>query len=327
MTICALYTGRVAGQFAKPRSNLYETIHNITLPSYRGDIINDIKFDMQSRTPDPDRMHRAYMQSQECMHMLHSIQTSDDGSLYTIHKRNVEFMNVLPEDSAIRKLYREVDERIHKHALSSPLPYPSPSSSPYLYPSLSPCPNPPLPFYTAHECLHLPYESSLTRTHNNNIFASSAHMVWVGERTRSTHGAHIHYVQGLSNPIGIKISQHITPDELRALLDKVNPHNIPGKVTCIVRMGAKHIRTHLPPLIHALRHAQKKVIWMTDPAHGNTVSTKSGMKTRYLEDMMREVEGFVDVCEEGGVHVGGMHLELSGTPGVAECVGGGVGAG
>eukprot|EP01031_Cornospumella_fuschlensis_P029998 gene29998-36233_t len=298
--------GRIAGQFAKPRSSLYEVIQNSTLPSYRGDIINDSKFDARARAPDPDRLYKAYSQSQECIRMLDSIQASDDGRIDFIHRRNVEFLEKLPDSLESRKMYMLAYAQMQQ-AKSSPLPH--------------------LPLFTAHESLHLPYESALVRSHNNQFYASSAHMVWVGERTRNVDGAHIYHVQGLLNPIGVKISQHISPEELRALLDKINPLNLPGKVTCIVRMGAKHIRSHLPRLIAAVQRGNKQVIWMTDPAHGNTVTTKQGVKTRHMTEMLREVEGFVDVCRQLGAHVGGLHLELTATPGVAECVGGEVGDG
>ncbi|MFT4047993.1 MAG: 3-deoxy-7-phosphoheptulonate synthase class II [Solimonas sp.] len=248
--------GRIAGQFAKPRSSPLERVGDVELPSYRGDIINGAVFDAASRRADPRRMLRAYEQSAATLKLLRA-------------------MPVAPR------------------------------------------------LYTSHEALLLPYEAALTRrdARTGEWYAGSAHMVWIGDRTRQLDGAHVEFCRGIVNPLGVKCGPSLQPDELRRLLDRLDPRHEPGRITLIVRLGDRSVADGLPPLIRAVRDAGRPVIWSCDPMHGNTETTRAGRKTRPLRRIVDEVRAFYAVHRAAGTHAGGLHLEMTGKD-VTECTGG-----
>eukprot|EP00594_Rhizosolenia_setigera_P011512 CAMPEP_0178956164 /NCGR_PEP_ID=MMETSP0789-20121207/10062_1 /TAXON_ID=3005 /ORGANISM="Rhizosolenia setigera, Strain CCMP 1694" /LENGTH=510 /DNA_ID=CAMNT_0020637983 /DNA_START=44 /DNA_END=1576 /DNA_ORIENTATION=- len=301
--------GRMAGQFAKPRSEPDETIDGVTHPSYRGDIINNEEFNADARRNKPYNMVQAYHQSAQTLNILRAFSTGGYADISRLHAWNLDFVEQTNEGSRFRKFATKVDESLRfMKAIGVDT-----SSSTFQQTD----------FFTAHECLLLPYEEALTRKDSisGKWYDCSAHMLWVGERTREVDGAHLEFTRGINNPLGVKISDKCTPDELIKICETMNPQNIPGKLTIVVRMGAEKLRTNLPGLIRAVQREGKSVLWISDPVHGNTRKTEEGYKTRDFDKIRAELRAFFDVHDEMGSHPGGVHLEMTGED-VTECVGG-----
>jgi len=301
--------GRMAGQFAKPRSEPDEVRGDISLPSYRGDIINREDFTPEARRNNPYNMVAAYHQSAQTLNILRAFSTGGYADISRLHAWNLDFVEQTEEGSRYRKFATKVDESLRFMKACGV----NTASADFTKTD----------FFTAHECLLLPYEQALTRQDSTTgrWYDCSAHMLWVGERTRQLEGAHLEFVRGIGNPLGIKISDKCTPDELIRLLDTMNPNNIPGRLTIIVRMGADKLRKNLPGLIRAVQREGKSVLWISDPVHGNTRKTEGGYKTRDFDKIRDELRAFFDVHDEMGSHPGGVHLEMTGED-VTECVGG-----
>lgn len=303
--------GRMAGQFAKPRSEPDEVIDGVALPSYRGDIINGEEFTPEARTHNPNRMLDAYHQSAQTLNILRGFSSGGYSDINRLHAWNLDFVENMPAASKYREIASKVDDSLR---FMKAIGVDTRSNA------FTTC-----KFYTAHECLLLPYEEALTRQDSitNRYYDCSSHMLWIGERTRQLDHAHVEFTSGLGNPIGIKVSDKAVPGDLIALLDKINPDNIPGKVAVIVRMGAKGVRAKLPELIRAVQREGRQVLWISDPVHGNTIKTSNGIKTRPFEAIRDELRAFFDVHEDCGTHPGGVHLEMTGAD-VTECIGGSV---
>ena len=304
--------GRMAGQFAKPRSEPDEVIDGVALPSYRGDIINAEEFTVEARTHNPTRMLEAYHQSSQTLNILRAFSMGGYADISRLHAWNLDFVRQSQAGGKYQKMAEKIDESLRfMKAIGVDITSPTFTQS---------------NFYTAHECLLLPYEQALTRQDSitDRFFGCSSHMLWVGERTRQLDHAHVHFVSGIGNPIGVKISDKCTPEELISIIDAINPDNIPGRVTIIVRMGAKLLREKLPVLIRAVQREGRTVLWCSDPVHGNTIKTEDGIKTRPFDYIRDELIAFFDVHQEMGTHPGGVHLEMTGED-VTECTGGSVG--
>ncbi|CAI8591394.1 unnamed protein product [Vicia faba] len=301
--------GRMAGQFAKPRSDSFEEKNGVKLPSYRGDNVNGDAFDAVSRTPDPQRMVRAYCQSVATLNLLRAFATGGYAAMQRVNQWNLDFMEQSQQGDRYRELAHRVDEALGFMScagLTADHPIMTTTE-----------------FWTSHECLLLPYEQALTREDSTSGFHydCSAHMLWVGERTRQLDGAHVEFLRGVANPLGIKASDKMDPNELVKLIDIMNPKNKPGRITVIVRMGAENMRVKLPHLIRAVRGAGQIVTWVSDPMHGNTIKAPSGLKTRSFDSIRAELRAFFDVHDQEGSFPGGVHLEMTGQN-VTECVGG-----
>lgn len=301
--------GRMAGQFAKPRSEDFEVKDGVKLPSYRGDNINGDEFNEKSRIPNPDRMLRAYSQAAATLNLLRSFATGGYAAMQRVTHWNLDFTSHSEQGSRYRELANRVDEALgFMSAVGLTADHPLMTST---------------DFWTSHECLLLPFEQALTRLDSTTglWYDCSAHMLWVGERTRQLQGAHLEFLRGVANPLGIKVSDKMDPAELVKVCELLNPENKPGRVTVIVRMGAEKLRVKLPFLIRAVRQAGIIVTWVSDPMHGNTIKVPSGLKTRPFDAILAEVKAFFDVHEEEGSHPGGVHLEMTGQN-VTECIGG-----
>ncbi|XP_072963866.1 phospho-2-dehydro-3-deoxyheptonate aldolase 1, chloroplastic-like [Typha angustifolia] len=301
--------GRMAGQFAKPRSSSLETKDGVTLPSYQGDNINSDVFDEKARDPDPDRLLRAYSQSAGTLNLLRAFATGGYASIQRVTQWNLDFVEHSEQGDRYMELAQRVDEAIgFMVAAGLTADHPIMTTT---------------EFWTSHECLHLPYEQSLTREDSTSgqCYDCSAHMLWVGERTRQLDGAHIEFLRGVANPLGVKVSDKLDPAELVKLCEILNPHNRPGRLTLITRMGAENMRVKLPHLIRAVRQAGLLVTWVCDPMHGNTMNAPCGLKTRSFDAIRSELRAFFDVHEQEGSHPGGVHLEMTGQN-VTECIGG-----
>ncbi|KAG7357108.1 3-deoxy-7-phosphoheptulonate synthase [Nitzschia inconspicua] len=301
--------GRMAGQFAKPRSEPDEERDGVTLPSYRGDIINSEEFTEEARRHNPWNMVEAYHQSAQTLNILRAFSTGGYADISRLHAWNLDFVEQTDEGSRYRTFATKVDESLRfMKAIGVD------TSSPAFTKT---------DFFTAHECLLLPYEQALTRLDSTTgkWYDCSSHMLWVGERTRQLDGAHLEFCRGINNPLGVKISDKCTPEELIQIIDTMNPQNIPGRLTIIVRMGAEKLRKNLPGLIRAVQREGKSVLWISDPVHGNTRKTKNGYKTRDFDNIRAELRAFFDVHDEMGSHPGGVHLEMTGED-VTECIGG-----
>lgn len=301
--------GRIAGQFAKPRSSPVEEIGGVELPSYRGDIINGMGFTPEERVPDPQRLMKAYHQSAATLNLLRAFAGGGYADLYNIHRWTLGFA-----DNGAGAAYRELADKITE-ALAF---MEAVGVTPETHPDLSR-----VEVFTSHEALLLNLESALTRLDGNTgeWFDTSAHMLWIGERTRQLDGAHIEFMKGISNPIGVKCGPTVTPDDILPLIDALNPNNIPGRLTLIGRFGHDKVGDRLPALMRAVKAEGKRVIWSIDPMHGNTLKAANGYKTRPFDRVMGEVRSFIDVAEAEGVHPGGVHLEMTGQN-VTECLGG-----
>jgi 3-deoxy-7-phosphoheptulonate synthase len=301
--------GRMAGQFAKPRSDPYEERDGVKLPSYKGDNINGDTFDEKSRVPDPHRLIRAYCQSASTLNLLRAFATGGYAAMQRVTQWNLDFVEHSEQGDRYQELAHRVDEALgFMEAAGLTMDHPLMSTT---------------DFWTSHECLLLPYEQALTRKDSTSglYYGCSAHMLWVGERTRQLDGAHVEFLRGVANPLGIKVSQKMDPNELTKLVDILNPSNKPGRVTVIVRMGAENMRVKLPHLIRAVRRAGQIVTWVCDPMHGNTIKAPCGLKTRPFDAILAEVRAFFDVHEHEGSNPGGIHLEMTGQN-VTECIGG-----
>lgn len=302
--------GRMAGQFAKPRSSPTETIDGVTLPSYQGDNINrEHPFTEEARQADPQRMVQAYDQCAQTLNILRAFSSGGYANLNRLHQWTLEFVEQTPAGSRYRKLANKVDETLRfMNAVGINLDGPELSS---------------VDFFTAHECLLLPYEEAMTRKDSTSgkFYDTSAHLLWVGERTRQPGFAHFEFVRGLENPLGVKISDKASPEDVLEILDTFNPKNIPGRVTLITRMTAEGIRESLPPILKAVKESGKHALWVCDPVHGNGFQAENGFKTRSFDAIRDEIEAFFDVHREMGTHPGGIHLEMTGKD-VTECLGG-----
>ena len=304
--------GRVAGQFAKPRSSPVEAVEGIELPSYRGDMINAMPFTEKDRVPDPKRLLRVYEQSAATLNLLRAFAQGGLADLTKVHSWVNEFIAGTPQADRFQELAGRIEESLNFMRACGITPE---TARPLAETD----------FYTSHESLLLNYEESLTRrdtiTDEKDWYATSAHMIWIGDRTRQPDGAHVEYMRGIANPIGLKCGPSLDPDELVRLIETLNPDNTPGRLTLIARMGADKVRSGLPPLLKAVKASGAKVVWCCDPMHGNTVKASSGYKTRRVGDVMAEVRGFFDAHDEVGTYPGGVHFEMTGQN-VTECVGG-----
>jgi 3-deoxy-7-phosphoheptulonate synthase len=306
--------GRIAGQFAKPRSADTETIEGVTLPSYRGDIINDIAFTPEARVPDPQRLLLAYRQSAATLNLLRAFASGGYADLTRVHEWTMGFMKDSHAYPRFEELAQKIDDAIDfMRALGL-----TGENTPSLRETK---------FYTSHEALLLGYEEALTRRDSitGEYYATSGHMLWIGDRTRQPDGAHVEYFTGIRNPIGIKCGPSLAADDLLQLLDRLNPDNVPGRVTLISRFGSDKVEEHLPRLVEAVKRSGQTVVWCCDPMHGNTVKASSGYKTRPFERVLSEVKSFFDVHRGLGTYAGGIHIEMTGDD-VTECTGGGVAA-
>ncbi len=302
--------GRIAGQFAKPRSSPNETIEALELPSFRGHSVNDLAFDERSRRADPTRLIRAYHQSASTLNLIRAFTKGGFADLNQIHMWNQEFVAASRQGQRYEALARQIDRALRfMGACGVDL-----STDSNLHE---------VDFYTSHEALILGYEEALTRRDSlsGDWYDCSAHLLWVGERTRQPDGGHLEFLSGIANPVACKIGPRATTTEVLSLCDKLNPDNEAGRLTFISRMGADEIEGALPPLVRAVRDGGRAVTWICDPMHGNTFSTPSGYKTRRFDDILREIKGFFGVHEGEGTVPGGVHLELTHET-VTECLGG-----
>eukprot|EP00210_Caulerpa_lentillifera_P008911 g8502.t1 len=301
--------GRMAGQFAKPRTAPMEERDGVKLPSYRGDIINSAEFTEAARVPDPNRLIKAYNQSAATLNLLRGFSSGGYASLDRVAAWDLDFMHNSKESKHYLDLAHRVTEAIvFMEACGVDRNLPTIRET---------------EFYTGHECLLLEYEQAMTRMDSttNLWYDCSGHFLWIGERTRQLDGAHLAFIQGVANPLGVKISDKITPSDLVTLVSILNPSNAPGRCSLVVRMGAGKLKEKLPPLIEAVRDAGQIVTWISDPMHGNTESC-NGYKTRRFDKIQDEIEAFFDVHEKVGSFPGGIHLEMTGEN-VTECIGGG----
>ncbi len=303
--------GRIAGQFAKPRSDMYEERDGVRLEAFRGHIINDEAFTPEARRPNPDRLLAAYNQSVATLNLLRAFTTGGFASLTRVHAWNQEFVTNSPEGKRYELLADDINRALtfmrscgidlaDDHALQG------------------------VDFYTSHEALILPYEQALTRQDSlsGDYYDCSAHMLWIGDRTRQLDGAHVEFLRGVANPIGLKVGPSTTVEGLRALVAALNPDNEPGRLTLISRMGRDKVSDLLPPLVEALREDGAAVLWSCDPMHGNTFKASGGQKTRRFDDILSEVAQYFAVHQSLGTWPGGLHVELTGDD-VTECLGGG----
>ena len=302
--------GRIAGQFAKPRSAPLEKQGEIELPSYRGDIINNIEFVEDLRIPDPERQIMAYRQSASTLNLLRAFAQGGYANLDHVHKWNMGFV----KESKQGEQYEQVASRISETLDFMDAVGINSNTTPELRS---------VDFYTSHESLLLGYEECLTRVDSTSgdWYDTSAHMLWIGDRTRQPDGAHIEFVRGIKNPIGMKCGPSLDSDELLKLIDLINPSNEEGRLTLITRYGADNLDDHLPKLIRAVEKEGKKVVWSCDPMHGNTIKASNGYKTRPLDSILTEVKQFIDIHESEGTYAGGVHIEMTGQN-VTECLGG-----
>jgi len=300
--------GRIAGQYAKPRSSITETRDGVTLPAYRGDAVNGLEFTPEARTPDPWRLLRTYYSSSATLNLARAFATGGYADLRQVHAWNQDFVAGSPSGERYERLANEIDRALNfMHACGV---------DPEEFHTVE--------LYASHEALILEYERALTRIDSRTglPYDTSAHMLWVGERTRDLGGAHVEFASMIRNPIGVKLGPTTTPEVALALVDKLDPDREPGRLTFISRMGAGRVREALPPLVEKVTASGAEVAWVCDPMHGNTFEAPSGHKTRRFDDVLDEVRGYFDVHRELGTHPGGIHVELTGDD-VTECIGGG----
>ncbi len=318
MTVALMYgagkpvvkVGRIAGQFSKPRSDAMETVEGKSLPSYRGDMVNGIEFEESAREPDPKRLVKSYEQSAETLNYLRSLAKGGYASLRNVNKWNQEFAS----ESAQGKLFKDLVARINEslsfmEAFGLDL-----ENMGEIHEA---------EFFTSHEGLLLNYEESLTKLDedSNEFYDCSAHMLWIGDRTRDLNEAHIEFMRGIANPIGMKVGPSMKEDDLIKLIDKLNPSNEAGKLTLISRMGAEKVESLLPSLVRLVKTEGRNVIWSCDPMHGNTIKSPNGYKTRPFNQILSEVRSVFDIHKSEGTYAGGIHIEMTGQD-VTECVGG-----
>jgi len=302
--------GRIAGQFAKPRSSPTEMVDGVELASFRGHIVNDPAPSLEARTPDPQRMVAAYHQSASTLNLLRAFTKGGFADLNQVHAWNQQYVASSAEGARYEALARDIDRALRFMAACGL----TTESVPHLHE---------VDFYTSHEALILGYEEALTRQDSltGDWYDCSAHMLWIGERTRALDGAHIEFFRGIHNPIGCKVGPSMTPDEVVALCEALNPDRIPGRLTLITRMGADKVRDVLPPILAAVRDAGHPVVWTCDPMHGNTFTSQGGRKTRHFDAILEEIRGFFDAHHASGTWPGGVHVELT-SDDVTECMGG-----
>jgi len=282
----------------------------VTLPSYRGDNINGMEFTLDQRLPDPQRLLKAYHQSSATLNLLRAFANGGYADLYNIHKWTLGFVSGSPQGERYKALSEKISETL---SFMSAI-----GITPDRHPEIRQ-----VDFFTSHEALLLNYEQAMTRidSTSGDWYDTSAHMVWIGERTRQLDGAHVNFVQGIKNPIGVKCGPTLEPDDLLRLIDALNPEAIPGRLTLIGRFGSDKIAERLPRLMAATKRHGAPVVWSIDPMHGNVVKAANGYKTRPFDRILGEVRSFVDIAGAEGVHPGGMHLEMTGQN-VTECTGG-----
>ncbi|MFH5168193.1 class II 3-deoxy-7-phosphoheptulonate synthase [Campylobacter jejuni] len=301
--------GRIAGQFAKPRSSDFEELDGISLPSYRGDIINGFEFSEQARIPDPHRMLEAYYQSATTLNLLRGFAKGGLADLHEVHRWNLGFL----KKSELHKQYTDISEKISQALAFMEACGINTSNTPSLRE---------VSVYTSHEALLLPYEEALTRVDSlsGEIYDCSAHMLWIGERTRALDEAHVHFLSGVKNPLGVKIGPSASADDIIALANVLNPNNEEGRLNIIIRMGADKIINNLPKIFSKLKSEGLNLVYSIDPMHGNTVKA-GNFKTREFDKIMQEVRSFFEIATSEGVYPGGVHLEMTGKD-VTECTGG-----
>jgi 3-deoxy-7-phosphoheptulonate synthase len=302
--------GRMAGQFAKPRSSSVEKIGDVELPSYRGDNVNGFEFTAESRLPDPERMVQAYNQSAATLNLLRAFAQGGYADLHEVNRWNLDFVRNSPASERYHDLAARLDETLNFMAACGLTSATTPQIAE-------------TDFFTSHEALLLQYEEALTRVDSTSgdWYDCSAHMLWIGDRTRQPDGAHVEFLRGVKNPIGMKVGPSLKPDELIRLLDQLNPENEPGRLTLISRMGADKVESALPALLRAVKREGRAVVWSCDPMHGNTIKSSSGYKTRPFDRILAEVRGFFAAHMAEGTYAGGVHVEMTGKD-VTECTGG-----
>ena len=303
--------GRIAGQFAKPRSSDTETIDGVELPSFRGHIVNDVGFTAEERASDPERLLTAYHRATATLNLLRAFTKGGFADLSRVHQWNREFVATSPAGQRYAAIAEEIERAVQFMSACG-------INSETLTDLRQ------VDFYTSHEALLLDYEEALTRRDSltGDWVDCSAHMLWIGERTRQLDGAHVEFLRGVANPLGCKIGPTATAEEVIALCEALNPERIPGRLTLVTRMGATKVVDGLPPLLTAVKESGHPVVWTCDPMHGNTFTADDGRKTRHFEDVLAEVSGFFAAHRFAGTHPGGVHLELTGDD-VTECLGGG----
>ena len=305
-----LKVGRIAGQFAKPRSSPTEMVGDLELPSFRGHIVNDDAPTLEARIPDPRRLVAAYHQSASTLNLVRAFTKGGFADLSQVHVWNQQFVASSAEGRRYEAIAAEIDRAMRfMKACGIDL-----EAEARLHQ---------VDFYTSHEALLLGYEESLTRKDSltGDWYDCSAHMLWIGERTRQLDGAHVHFLSGVRNPIGVKLGPTTTPQDAVALCELLNPERVPGRLTLISRMGAAKVGAHLPAIVEAVTADEHPVVWACDPMHGNTVTSTGGRKTRHFDDVLAEIQGFFAVCRAVQVWPGGVHIELTGDD-VTECLGG-----
>ena len=302
--------GRMAGQFAKPRSADTETMDGVELPSYRGDIINGIEFDATARVPDPERQISAYRQAASTLNLLRAFAKGGYADLTEVHRWNQGFIAESPQGARYEAMANQINEAMDFMAACGITSLTAPQMGM-------------VDFYTSHEALLLGFEQALTRLDSTSgeYYDTSAHMLWIGDRTRQPDGAHVEFLSGVKNPLGLKCGPSLEPDELITLLDKLNPENEAGRITLIARFGHENVEAHLPALVRKVTAEGRKVVWSCDPMHGNTIKASNGYKTRPADRILTEVQRFMAVHQAEGTHAGGIHFEMTGQN-VTECLGG-----
>jgi len=302
--------GRMAGQFAKPRSAPTEVQDGVELPSYRGDIVNGIEFDAAARVPDPERLLRAYNQAAATLNLLRAFAQGGFADLHKVHRWNLEFVAGSPQGARYEELATRIEEAMDFMAACGV----SPDKVPQLRET---------DLFTSHEALLPNYEQALTRVDSltGQWYDCSAHFLWIGDRTRRIDGAHVEFLRGVNNPIGLKCGPTLEADDLLRLIDLLNPEDKPGRLTLISRMGAEQVEAKLPALVRAVQREGRKVVWACDPMHGNTIKSTNGFKTRPFDRILAEVKGFFAVHQAEGSYAGGVHFEMTGQD-VTECIGG-----
>tara|TARA_B100000614_G_scaffold172839_1_gene154012 strand:- start:10693 stop:12036 length:1344 start_codon:yes stop_codon:yes gene_type:complete len=301
---------RMAGQYAKPRSSDFETINGVTLPSYRGDIINSFEFTDAARRPDPQRLVEAYHRSSATLNLLRAFAQGGLADLHEVNRWNMAFLENNPQKDKYLDLSRRIQDTLEFMDVIGI----NSTNTPSLHETS---------LFTSHEALLLNYEQALTRidTLTGKPYDCSAHMVWIGERTRQLDHAHIEFFRGINNPVGVKVGPTMEEDELIRLIDALNPNNDPGRLTLITRMGADKLEANLPRLLRRVKAEGRNVVWSSDPMHGNTFSASSGYKTRNFDAILSEIKQFFQAHEAEGTYAGGIHLEMTGQH-VTECTGG-----
>ena len=302
--------GRLAGQFAKPRSAPTERRDGVELPAYRGDIVNGIDFTREAREPDPERMLQAYSQAASTLNLVRAFAQGGYADLHRVHGWNMDFVSGSPQGERYQAMADRIDETLQFMEACGITAETTAQVSQ-------------TEFYTSHEALLLGYEQAMTRVDSTSErwYDTSAHLLWIGDRTRDVDGAHVEFLRGVANPIGLKVGPSLGPDELLRAIDVLNPDNEPGRLLLICRMGADRVEVHLPALIRAVEREGRVVVWSCDPMHGNIEKSPAGYKTRRFDRILEEVRGFFTVHAAEGTYAGGVHVEMTGAN-VTECIGG-----